>query len=99
MTSQIEKIVSDSLGEILVGLSDEFLSLDYRSDSAVLFGGSGVLDSISLVSLILLVEEKLQNELKTDILLVNEKAMSQKNSPFRTFNSFVAYVNSLILSE
>ncbi len=96
MTSQIEKIVSDSLGEILAGLNEEFSSLDYKSDDTVLFGGDGVLDSISLVSLILLVEEKLQNELKTDILLVNEKAMSQKNSPFRTFNSFVTYINSLI---
>ena len=62
----------------------------------VLFGDGGVLDSLGLVSLITLIEEQVEDEFELSINLADEKAMSRKNSPFRTVGSLMAYVIELL---
>ncbi len=57
-----------------------------------LFGKEGKLDSLGLVNLILAVEERISNELDLNITLADERAMSRKNSPFRTVQSLADYV-------
>ncbi len=50
----------------------------------VLVGKDAVLDSLGVVSLIVEVEQRLEGEHGISVTLANDKAMSQRNSPFRT---------------
>lgn len=61
-------------------------------ESTVLFGEAGTLDSLDLVSLIVDVEQQLLDSLKIKISLTDEKAMSQKNSPFKSVKSLADYI-------
>jgi len=72
-------------------------SVDVSEDSN-LIGQDGLLDSLGLVNLILLVEERVANEFGVSITLADEKAMSQRNSPFRSVQSLAEYI-SLLLDE
>ncbi len=67
-----------------------------KSLDTVLFGRSGVLDSLGLVNLIVAAEEKIEEEFGSTITIADERAMSQKNSPFRTIGTLVDYVSSLL---
>lgn len=57
-----------------------------------LYGHDGGLDSLGLVSFIIALEQALQDELGLSITLADEKAMSQKNSPFRTVETLTDYI-------
>ena len=67
-----------------------------KAPSTVLFGSSGALDSIALVNLVVTIEEIVHEEFGTSIILADEKAMSQKTSPFKTIGSLVHYIASLL---
>jgi acyl carrier protein len=60
----------------------------------VLFGKN--LDSMGVVLLVTELEEEIFNRFDMQILLADERAMSQKTSPFRSVNSLVGYVESLV---
>jgi acyl carrier protein len=62
--------------------------------ATVLFGPRGALDSLGLVSLLVLVEEKLADELGVSLTLADERAMAQESSPFRTVATLAAYVDA-----
>lgn len=50
----------------------------------VLVGPDAVIDSLGVVSLIVEIEQIVEGEHGVSIILANEKAMSAKNSPFRS---------------
>ena len=62
---------------------------------APIFGPDSTLDSLGLVGLLLDVEEGLQ-AIGCDVVLSDERAVSQKRSPFRNVNSLVTYVSTLL---
>lgn len=64
--------------------------------STRLFGENGVLDSMGLVSLVVAVEQAIDEELDASISLADEKALSQKNSPYRTIETLAEYAEKLI---
>lgn len=64
------------------------------SADAPIFGADSSLDSLGLVGLLLDVEEGLQ-AIGCDVVLSDERAVSQKRSPFRNVQSLVAYVSTL----
>lgn len=66
-----------------------------QGEEAPLYGKEGVLDSLDLVSLILLVEEKTSDELGKPITLTSDRALSSFRSPFRTVGSLTDYVVAL----
>jgi acyl carrier protein len=66
------------------------------SSDTPLFGQGGTLDSLSLVTLILIVEEKVFDKLGVTITIADDKALSQKRSPFSNVSSLAEYVNRLI---
>jgi RNase H-fold protein (predicted Holliday junction resolvase) len=51
---------------------------------------------LALVSLIIEVEEKINDEFGVPITLADERALSQKNSPFLTLQTLTQYVSQLI---
>ncbi|MGH8068516.1 MAG: hypothetical protein ACRERE_25430 [Candidatus Entotheonellia bacterium] len=67
-----------------------------KSPDAILFGESGNLDSLGLVNLIVNLEDEVHTSLGVPILLADERAMSQKKSPFRTVASLTEYLSTLI---
>jgi acyl carrier protein len=69
-----------------------------KSVDTVLFGKYAKLDSLGLVGLIVSIEEKIEEEFEVTITLADERAMSQKNSPFKTIGTLADYV-SLLLEE
>jgi acyl carrier protein len=69
-----------------------------KSPETVLFGKGGQLDSLGLVSFIVEVEQKIEEEFAVSITLADERAMSQKNSPFMTLGALTEYV-SLLMKE
>ncbi|MGL6066329.1 MAG: hypothetical protein ACRC0R_04555, partial [Cetobacterium sp.] len=65
-------------------------------DNTVLIGDGAVLDSFDFVNLTVIIEESLSDELDKDITLVNEKAFSKKNSPFKNIDTLTDYISELI---
>jgi len=63
---------------------------------SVLFGDTGVLDSIDFITFVLDIEDAVREKYNISITLSDEKAMSQKRSPFRTIRSLAAYVEQLV---
>lgn len=64
-----------------------------------LYGVDGHLDSIALVSLIADLEMEISDEYNRDLTLADERAMSQRNSPFKTVQSLVDYIYKLLNEE
>lgn len=69
-----------------------------KSVDTILFGKSGKLDSFGLVNLIVLTEQRIEEEFGITITIADEKAMSQKKSPFKTVRTLANYI-SLLLKE
>jgi acyl carrier protein len=63
-----------------------------------LFGDDAVLDSLSLVSVIVDVESALSEHSGREICLTDDRAMGQEVSPFTDVNSLASYIE-LLLSE
>ncbi|MFS0822754.1 acyl carrier protein [Bacillus sp. 1P02SD] len=68
-------------------------------ESIPLFGKDGVLDSLGLVSLIVMIEQSIEDELDISIILADEKAMSQKSSPFLTSGTLIEYILTILDKE
>ena len=79
------------------GFADEnqiIKSLDTR-----LFGGDSIIDSLGLVHLIVLIEEKVNEEFDLTLIIADERAMSQRNSPFKSVDTFADYILELIKEQ
>jgi hypothetical protein len=66
--------------------------------ATILFGTDAVLDSLSLVSVIVDVEAAVSEASGHDVVLTDDRAMSQEVSPFSDVTSLTAYI-LLLLSE
>lgn len=57
---------------------------------------SDFVDSITLVTLIYLIEHNIEDEFKCSITLANEKAISMTNSPFLNVRRLTSYIEDLL---
>lgn len=94
MNPTIINIIITALKEINEELS--LPELENPEPHTKLFGGSGALDSLALVSFIADVEEKISDAFGQNIVLADEKAMSQKVSPFRSVETLSLYIEKLL---
>lgn len=94
MKEKVEKIIIDSVKKI--GEKNKISSLINPNIETELYGIGGNLDSLSLVYLAVNLEETLFEEFEIGIELVDDKAMSQKNSPFKSILSLKEYVLDLL---
>lgn len=67
-----------------------------ESEDTNLMGPGASLDSFELVVLVLSVESKVAYEFDVVVTLADEKAMSQRSSPFRTVATLANYIVHLI---
>jgi len=70
-----------------------------KSISTILSGSDDKLDSMGLVNLIVAIEQNIEDEFEVSITIADERAMSQKHSPFKTVGSLADYIEMLLNEE
>ena len=60
-----------------------------------LYGTGGALDSLGLVAILVELEQRLADEMGVTVPLMDDRAMSQSRSPFRTADALADYVVSI----
>jgi acyl carrier protein len=98
MTRQedVQKIIQEIVKEI--GEEKGNKSLIRSNPNTLLYGKNGHLDSLSLVFLTAGLEQEIYDRLDKEITIADERALSQKSSPFRSIASLSDYVSQLIES-
>lgn len=89
---RIEQVVLSIVSEI--GDEQENNELKSPELTTVLFGEN--LDSMGIVLLVTELEEAISDEFDMQISLADERAMSQKTSPFRNVKTLIKYVDTLV---
>lgn len=91
--TRIVDLIARTLRELdeqgVVDLAGEPVAADTQ-----LFGETGLLDSVGLVSLVVAVEQALEDELGLQVGLADERALSQRTSPYRTVGSLADYAGA-----
>lgn len=67
-----------------------------KSLETVLLGSSGKLESVNLVNLLVAIEENIEETFGIPISITDERAVSEKNSPFRTVETLCNFVLNLL---
>ncbi len=94
MKEKINNIIYEVLEEINEELN--LTELKNPNGQTKLFGGNGVLDSLSLVLFITDLEERISDEFDKEIVLADEKAMGARVSPFRNVQSLSSHIENLL---
>lgn len=88
-TQELTQLISAAARDLAV---EQGLAVPASLDADVhLFGENGLLDSMALVSLVVSVEQLIEEKYGTPVALADEKALSQRSSPYRTIGSLAAY--------
>lgn len=89
MIAELTRLIADAARELAVEQGIEVagnLDADAR-----LFGENGLLDSMALVSLVVSIEQLIEQKYGVPVPLADDKALSQRSSPYRTIGSLAAY--------
>ena len=89
--SIVENIISEVSNSIYTDNEEIVINENF-----VIYGDNSQLDSLELVSLIVAVEQNIEDEFGISITLADERAMSQENSPFRSVRSLADYVETIL---
>ncbi|MGP8216870.1 MAG: hypothetical protein ACLQQ4_14990 [Bacteroidia bacterium] len=88
--SQIIDLVIRSVKEI--GTEEKNRHLINAKPGTELFGKKGNLDSLTLLKLIVNIEDKISTETGKNILIADEQTMSYESSPFHTVDTLVKHI-------
>jgi len=75
----------------IIDLENDKINFD-----TTIYGNDSRLDSLGLINLIVAVEQNIEDEFDVSITIADERAMSQKYSPFRTIGSLADYIEVLL---
>ena len=92
--TSVEKLVFETITNLNQGKTD-LMKLSISLET-VLFGEGGKLNSLDLVNLIVELEQRLEEQFDTVFTLADERAMSERNSPFRSVQSLIEFVDARI---
>jgi acyl carrier protein len=87
-------IIYEAIDDLNLDLNDE--EKIEKSESTEIFGSNSRIDSMGLVNLITVIEEKLEEKTGKFISIADEKAMSLSSSPFKNVLSLKNYIEDLI---
>lgn len=90
MREKIQEIVFNCTREL-------FENSDYELTSSIdsklrLIGDSSPLDSMGLVSLIVEIEESINDMFDVELVIASERAMSKRTSPFINLKSLILFI-------
>lgn len=87
--SAVATVVIDTVKEVLAqrGRPDAVVDMGTR-----LLGARAVFDSLGLVTVIVDLEQRIEDAFGHALILASERAMSQANSPFLSIESLTDYV-------
>ena len=91
----IEKMIFESYKE-----TNNSLDIEEKTESfslVPLYGENSSMDSLGLVSFLINLEQKIEDQLGITITIADEKAMSLKNSPFRTIGTLSEYLKERLI--
>lgn len=88
--SQILDLIIRSVKEI--GAEQKNRHLINAQPDTELYGKNGYLDSLALLRLIVVIEDKISSEMGKDIYIADEQTMSKASSPFRTIDTLVKHI-------
>ena len=94
MKKKIIKIIFSVINDMNKESEDK-IEIKSETDTQ-LYGDGGHLDSIGLINLIVTLEQEIEDEFDTSVTLADERALSQKQSPFQTVNSLANYIEGLL---
>jgi hypothetical protein len=90
LREKMTQVVLDSLAEL-----NEQFKPEQRLPMALstaLYGSSSTLTSTDLVSFIVGVEQRLEEQHQIHLTIVDDRALARKSSPFRSVESLVTYI-------
>lgn len=91
---QIYKIVVETFKNVI---NDNEKKLSSEPDNNILLmGQDSLFDSVDLVTFIVSLEQSIEDEYNLEITLADERAMSQKISPFKTIGTVCDYIEKLV---
>ena len=90
----IQNLIIETLKEYNQELESK--ELENPTINTRLYGASSVLDSLGLVYVIGDLEDKIYKNFHNSIVLADERAMSQKASPFRSVETLANYIQNLL---
>ena|SRR5215813_3212325 len=93
---RVKSIVYEAIDELNEQLAEE--NRLEKAPEIALLGHAGLLDSVGFVNLIVLVEEKCQNEFGAPILLTDDLGTEDDNS-LKTVGSFIDYICRVVEEE
>lgn len=84
------------LTALVIEMTTEILESEGRSADGIgpdtaLFGEDGILDSMGIVSLIVAVEQEVEDRHGVPVSLADERALSQTEGPYRSIGSLAIY--------
>tara|TARA_B100000767_G_C19721867_1_gene517658 strand:- start:876 stop:1160 length:285 start_codon:yes stop_codon:yes gene_type:complete len=91
---KLNDIIKESLMEMEIMSNSEIID-----SSTKLFNGREGLDSLGLVTLLINIEQKIESEYGTSLTIADEKAMSEKNSPFKTIGSLIIFLEKRLADD
>jgi D-alanine--poly(phosphoribitol) ligase subunit 2 len=95
--TDLASLIMEVLQEL--NAQQEMNHLEDLNRETPLFGQRGILDSLGLVTLVVAVEQAIEDEFGVSVSLADEKAMSQRNSPYRTVASLAEYAGRVLEAE
>ena len=78
----------------IIDLENDKINFD-----TTIYGNDSRLDSLGLINLIVAVEQNIEDEFDVTITLADDRAMSQKRSPFKTVGTLTNYIEMLLKEE
>lgn len=96
--------MTEDLVPLITELVTEILEAEGRSSADLgpntkLFGREGLLDSMGVVSLIVAVEQAIEDRHGVPVALADERALSQSEGPYRTIDTLAEYARGVLESE
>ncbi len=94
MTTDLIPLIIRTVAE-LQEAEEIVLDAELNAETA-LFGEEGLLDSLSLVAIVVAVEQAIEDEHDCAVSLADDRAMSREHSPYRTVGTLAAYAGELL---
>ena len=91
------KLITEIL-EVVLAEQDEPVPAQIDANT-VLVGHDAVIKSLGLVTVIVELEQRLEEDHDLYVTLADERAVSRKHSPFRTIGTLADYVRTLAADE